>query len=92
MSALKFSRGTAPKAPAPTVDASVAFIAPETPCERAWAALCDGEWNPDVERVMASLGGWEALGEGASLTYAAFTAAFNGDPDPARLLFAVGEG
>jgi hypothetical protein len=50
-----------------------------TPVEQAWADLCDEKENAEVERVMASIGGWEAWAE-TPLTLLAFTGAFNGDP------------
>jgi hypothetical protein len=54
-----------------------------TPVERAWADLCDCKDNPDVERVMASIGGWGAWAE-TPLTLLAFTGAFNGDVSAAE--------
>lgn len=53
-----------------------------TPVERAWRVLCDGKENADVERVMASIGGWEAWAD-VPLTMLAFTGAFNGEPEHA---------
>lgn len=53
-----------------------------TPVERAWADLCDGKENAEVERVMASIGGWEAWAD-VPLTMLAFTGAFNGEPEHA---------
>jgi hypothetical protein len=53
-----------------------------TPCERAWRDLCDGKPNAEVERVMASIGGWEAWVD-SPLTLLAFTGAFFGEPEHA---------
>jgi hypothetical protein len=58
----------------------VAFTTPLTPCERAWADLCDERENGDVGRVVVATGGWEAWA--APVTYRAFTAAFHGDYGP----------
>jgi hypothetical protein len=60
----------------------IAFVTPRTPIEQAWADLCDGNENADVERVMASIGGWEAWAE-TPLPYLCFVGAFNGEPEHA---------
>jgi muramoyltetrapeptide carboxypeptidase LdcA involved in peptidoglycan recycling len=58
-----------------------------SPVERAWADLCDCKDNPDVERVMASIGGWGAWAE-VELPYLAFVGAFNGEPEHAARILA----
>jgi hypothetical protein len=68
----------------------VAFVAPLTPCERAWADLCDGRENADVERIVTATGGWDAWG--APVTYRAFTAAFHGDCGPLLAEMAAADG
>jgi hypothetical protein len=60
-----------------------------TPFERAWADLCDGNANADVERTMASVGGWDAWQE-KPISRVAFLAAFNGFPDEAMRLTELG--
>jgi hypothetical protein len=64
--------------PEPDAPFELAFIVPGTPCEQAWADLCDETENADVERIVAATGGWEEWAKG-SVTIRAFTAAFNGD-------------
>jgi hypothetical protein len=67
--------------PEPDAPFELAFIVPGTPCEQAWADLCDETENADVERIVAATGGWEEWAKG-SVTIRAFTAAFNGDYGP----------
>lgn len=82
MSGIVFKRGGVPTAEAPVT----AFV-PETPCEQAWADLRDGTESADVERIMASIGGWEAW-EGREIPYLAFVGAFNGEPEHAQRVLA----
>jgi hypothetical protein len=56
----------------------IAFVTPLTPCEKAWADLCDQKRNRDVERIVAATGGWDEW-EKHRLSFRAFSAAFNGD-------------
>jgi hypothetical protein len=44
-----------------TESAPIAFLAPKTPVEQAWADLCDEIENARVETVIACLGGWERM-------------------------------
>lgn len=62
---------------------AMAFQKPGTPCERAWADLCDEVENPRVETIMLCLGGWDAWAN-RPLEYRAFTEAFNDTEEGAR--------
>lgn len=61
----------------------------KTPFERTWADFCDGTPNVEVERVMASIGGWDAWAD-RPISRTAFLAAFNGAPDEALHLTEIG--
>jgi hypothetical protein len=62
--------------------AAIAFLTPKTPCEQAWADLCDEIENERVETVIACLGGWEHMIE-TPITFRDFTAAYYDTEDGA---------
>jgi hypothetical protein len=70
MTGVVFERDTSAVEPA-----AIAFLTPKTPCEQAWADLCDEIENERVETVIACLGGWEHMIV-TPITFRDFTAAY----------------